>query len=526
MKRSWADPLLGLALLGGGLIGFLDRLAPGLLDGDAGLFQYTPSVMGVTYPTGYPIYLMLSRLWLILFPFGQTAWRMNLFSTVCAAFALPIIYDIGRRVWQNRLAGLTAVLIFATLRTYWRWATEAKIYTLNILLFAVVLWLAVWHETDSGQGWRRWLARNRFRLGAFVLGLQVGVHSTTVLLIPGIVLLFWLNSRRVGVEDANRPPNRSVKFQRLLQSIPFFIIPVASYLYIPLRAEWLLAKYGRETAIAKGFIADFYHSGLAGWLRYFTAADFTGGVVTNWGLVPSGLFTVYLPLLRIDFTWLGIALGFVGGLILAWYRPRFFWPLLLIYAAPIPFVITYGQGEQSAFLLTSDLAFAIFGGGLVFLIGSLRLPFVRLLAPAAVVLLGVFLFYPQLHYNLISHRRSLAIYDYWSDVLSHPLETNAGILATWGDLTSMWYMQHIEHDRPDLAGVYPPTEATAADWLAKGRTLYVAGPTLEDWPVGVNDRYQLVPWGRLVRVAPYDRDPRSLLPELSQPQTAVFDQKQ
>ena len=59
-----------------------------------------------------------------------------------------------------------------------------------------------------------------------------------------------------------------------------------------------------------------YHSGWSGWVRYFTAADFTGGVVTNWGLVPQQFVTVYVPILVNNLTSLGVILGLAGGLAL------------------------------------------------------------------------------------------------------------------------------------------------------------------------------------------------------------------
>ena len=143
MRTRWIDGLINLALFGGALAAYTSTLAPTVLDGDAALFQYTPQVLGVTYPTGYPVYLLLSKAWLSLFPFGEVAWRMNLFSALCASLTLPIFYGVSRRIWYSRPAALTSVLIYATLPTYWLWATETKIYTLNILLYSMVLWLAV-----------------------------------------------------------------------------------------------------------------------------------------------------------------------------------------------------------------------------------------------------------------------------------------------------------------------------------------------------------------------------------------------
>jgi hypothetical protein len=85
-------------------------------------------------------------------------------------------------------------------------------------------------------------------------------------------------------------------------------------------------------------------------------------------------------------------------------------------------------------------------------------------------------------------------------------------------------MQHAEGRRPDLRGLYPPTEAVVQAYLKQGKALYIAGP-LQSWVNGIQDRYQLLPWGRLVRLAPQAADPETLLPKLPHQSEAIFDNK-
>jgi hypothetical protein len=86
-------------------------------------------------------------------------------------------------------------------------------------------------------------------------------------------------------------------------------------------------------------------------------------------------------------------------------------------------------------------------------------------------------------------------------------------------------MQHVEGRRPDLRGLYPPTLTTVTNYLSRGDHLYIAGPSSKDWAAGIAASYQLLPWGRLVRLAPKDVNPQTLLPALSHRHTAVFDHK-
>jgi hypothetical protein len=534
------DRVIGLLLFVSGLYAYTSTLAPTVLEGDAALFQYTPYVLGVTYPTGYPLYILLGKLWVTIFPFGEIAWRMNLFSTLCSATALPLVYGAVRRLLvrpefspfsperpgAERWAALVAVLTFATLPTFWRWSTETKIYALNILLFSAVLYTLAC------------LTIKYFTLPALLLGLQLTVHSTTVLLIPGWLLLVWLNRREYVRHKKS-----------LISNLLYLILPGLLYFYIPLRAEWLIAQYGYTEAIRHGLLADFYHSGLSGWVRYFTAADFTGGVVTNWGLVLGQFLTVYLPLLIDEMTVWGTILGLSGGLGLALRRPRLFWPLFLLYAMPIPFVLTYGQGEQSAFLLPSYLIFSIFigyaltlGAQLIivvtlyvfrFFAGATSKRFYPPVAAGNLVSLFLFLgfipllFLPHLRYNVnwLQAKWDRSSFDYWADALAHPLPSGATLLAQWGDLTSFWYMQYAENRRPDLRGLYPPTEPVVTNYLRDGGNLFIAGPSSKVWVKGIEAQYQFLPWGRLVRIAPKAVTPQTLLPQLPQPSEAIFDNK-
>src|SRR5581483_9942539 len=75
-----------LGLLAFGL--YAATLAPDVLEGDSGEFQYVTYTLGVPHATGYPLYALTGWLWSHLLPLGSVAWRVNLYSAAAGAAAV------------------------------------------------------------------------------------------------------------------------------------------------------------------------------------------------------------------------------------------------------------------------------------------------------------------------------------------------------------------------------------------------------------------------------------------------------
>src|SRR5438876_2633264 len=71
---------------------------PTIYVGDSGELVTAVHLLGIPHPTGYPLYVLLGKLWTLLLPAGSIAWRMSLFSAGCAAAACGALYVLARRV--------------------------------------------------------------------------------------------------------------------------------------------------------------------------------------------------------------------------------------------------------------------------------------------------------------------------------------------------------------------------------------------------------------------------------------------
>ncbi|HWI45942.1 MAG TPA: DUF2723 domain-containing protein [Rubrobacter sp.] len=215
------------ALLGGAVaifvgILYIGTLAPTVLPYgtpdtlDSPMLQTEVTVLGVGHPTGYPTYMMLTHLFTYL-PIGDPAYRVNLASAVYGVAAVFAVYLAGLRLGGRAVAAAAGALAFGLSGTFWSQAVIAEVYTLEALLVAlVILFLLAWR--DRGDG--RYLL-----LCAFVIGLSLTHHLTSVLLVPAALVFVFLTDRRV--------------FSRtglMLKSLGFFLLGLIPLLYLPIRA--------------------------------------------------------------------------------------------------------------------------------------------------------------------------------------------------------------------------------------------------------------------------------------------------
>src|SRR5918998_1261830 len=220
--RRWAPALLGGAVAIFTGILYLGTLAPTVLPYstpdtlDSPMLQAEVSVLGVGHPTGYPTYMMLTHLFTYL-PFGDLAYRVNLASAVYAALAVLVLYLAGLRLGGKSVAAASGALAFGLSGTFWGQAVIAEVYTFEALLVSlVILFVLLWRDRRDD----RYLL-----LTAFLVGLCLTHHLTSVLLVPAALAFVFLTDKRV--------------FSRtglMLKSLGLFSIGLLPLLYLPVRA--------------------------------------------------------------------------------------------------------------------------------------------------------------------------------------------------------------------------------------------------------------------------------------------------
>lgn len=404
--------------------------APGVLDGDSGEFQTNIYLLGVSH-TGYPLYFLLAKLWTLLMPVGNIAYRANVFSSLFGALTLVLIYGFMRTLTRLRLVALLTAILFGVSRVQWAQAVIPDVYTLNSFFFVLVLWLAILWRIERVPLWTVALA----------YGLSLTHHRTMILIAPALaIFVLWTGKRAI------------FKPRILLTTFAALFLPLLLYVYIPLRGPSDIGvEYHPGNSVNILALNAFYD------LR-FGPPGFLWDRFTH----------TYLGLLIEQFTLPGFVLGLFGVAALAFKRiPHGFPPglgarelLLLVGLAHIGetvFAICFWVFDSEIFFIPSYLSFLFFIGiGAAILCDQiLSRPAIRAwrragYALAALALLGVCIYLVRTNLTRVDQSGNDSADTRWREILALPLEQNATLVGPWQDLTPLEYYQNVENVRPDL----------------------------------------------------------------------------
>ncbi len=244
----WSPLLCGIAAFSLYVFCLAPSVATG---GDCGELISAAYRIGVAHPSGYALYCLLTKIFATIFPFGEVAWRFNLFSALCGAGAVGIIAYLLPRFFLSRasiepnavsagstpkaniFAASTAALLLAGFIFFGAQSLIAEVYAPTGLAVALLFWCAAaWNET------RNFAALCALALG---LGLALNLHLSTIFLWPALLIFFaWHYKRTRTTERAQSTPGQRLVSKRIIsQSVLAtlcFLLGLSTSLYLPLRA--------------------------------------------------------------------------------------------------------------------------------------------------------------------------------------------------------------------------------------------------------------------------------------------------
>ena len=217
------------------LVLYVPTLMPGVGFWDTAEFQTVGPVLGIAHPTGFPSYVLLT--WaasILLSPFGDTAYRINLLSAILVAGGAAFVAATVHRLARRAVPPVAAGLLLAVAPITWWTAERADPHAFHLFLAALLLYLLVaWaqrvREVGAAADEPGDRTADRLLLAASaVFAVALGNHALTVLLAPGILVLL------LAVQ-----PGLFTRRLRLVAACAGLIVglTVVLYAYIPIRAS-------------------------------------------------------------------------------------------------------------------------------------------------------------------------------------------------------------------------------------------------------------------------------------------------
>lgn len=425
------------------LMVYLTSMAPGLtwanFGSDGGDLIAAAATGGVAHPTGYPVYLLIARLFQWM-PIGSLAYRTNLLSAFAAVFAALLVYGMVTRSLSERnwLAGLISAYAFGLAPLLWSQAVITEVYALHALFVALILYVAAVplsltsKQQDCAQG--------------LIFGLAMGNHVTTILLLP--VILFSTISQRD--DPAQKIIQWKVDFYSLARRLSWMGAGLLVYLTLPLRSlSHPQVNWGNPLTL-DGF----------GWLVSGKLYQDQLFVLTFSSALERSRAAA--SLLIEQFGVLGLTIGLIG-LIVFYNSSRLYRNTIWTVIAFSVFAVVYDTSDSFLYLIPAFLCFAIWIGlGLNGLMDMTAQRFPK--AGSAIGLMFILYLFvlAGTHWPQVDASHDARAERFGRQVLTQS-PANAIVFAKGDEaIFTMWYFHYALGERPDL--VIVATDLLHFDW--------------------------------------------------------------
>ncbi|MCK5740873.1 MAG: DUF2723 domain-containing protein [Chlorobi bacterium] len=433
--------------------------APGLMYTDSGELAAVCSTLGVAHPTGYPLFTILGHLWTLLpLPFS-TIFSLNLFAATVTALSSVVFFNmmylifsmirsltvgskskpkdkkkkkvqtVTDRYKDSNLLIMSAAtaLMYSFALTVWQQATALEVYSLHLLMIHLVLYMTVKGLSEPAE-------KKYFVLTAFLLGASFSNHMTTILLVPGLLFIFF--ARPFDKTDEKMFSADRFKFAAFLL-IPF-IIGLSFYLYLPLRsASGPEFNWGE---VSRGWDKFLYHiQGKQYQIWMFSDSDIWK---TN--------LQKFFELLPAQTAFIGIPAALWGIIKLFKTSKSFAMALLIFIVSCLSYSVNYSIHDIDSYFLTAFSMIIILAGIGFYYIFEKSAKFIPLMFALPLIAL-------IMNYSVADLSDNRIVPEY-TETLFDNLDENALIISSQWDYacSAFWYKQSVENYRPDIVLIEQP----------------------------------------------------------------------
>ncbi len=422
------------------LFSYIVTLSPDVLPGDSGEFQALIPIGGVLHSSGYPLYLLTGKLFTLILPLGNYAWRLNLLSAVFSALMAAAIAAMLSECGFSKVFSSSGGILLALSPMLWRQSIIAEVYALSALLLSL-LWLFGCKSREK---------KNLIPVLSLVAGLSLTHHLILVAAIPWPFLIL---------------KRRGYTARMKLISILTFLSPLLLYAVIPLNAARWFRRFpgtllGFPEAVVRGYVSPAW---MGGFWKYVIAYNYTSP--SNFSRLPSAKTIASMSMhwitnISAEYSAVGLALALLGTVWL--YKKRsplltFTVPTFLAVSA-FSSLYSWRYHEETGFLVIAVLSAGIWIASGIEALWQETHGWKRVV-PALLAL-------AILTWEIRAFQNSPAYWTEnpgnghtprrWAEAALVEAEPNSVIFGSWGLITPLRYLQFVEHQREDVVVVHAP----------------------------------------------------------------------
>ncbi|MBN1218308.1 MAG: DUF2723 domain-containing protein [Anaerolineae bacterium] len=468
---------------------YLATLSPGVVGGDAGEHQFAVPLLGIPHATGYPLYVLVGKLWTMLIPLDSMAWRMNLFSAVSGAVAAALTALVVLRLTEDDIQNTKhtpwagAVIAGMTLAcglTLWQWSIIAGVRSVNVLFFALMTLLAIIWQQQMEQGNPR-AAERTLRWLALTVGLSLAHHRTTLFYLPPLIgWIGWHDRQLMG-----QP-------KRLLSLLALAMAPLSLYAFIYFRG---ISQPPYSHEIITDLKSFWFLVGASDSSDLFLSID------PNF--LPARLFFIWRDVLA-QLSWPGVILAVIGVFFLLWRKTKYFlftgFLVLLLFLFVLDFEVVKLTEAPTWYLMPAYFVLAVWVGVGVYAISRITHYVLHFSSNSTLIDLAIALLFISLLMTTLAwpnwqriSTAAVAPLDEWRQLLrgrqaerlvesSMPyVKPGSLILGDWEQYTPFMYYQLINGWRSDVEPRLPldrwPEQVAGA--RTRGQPVYFARKTTD-----------------------------------------------
>ncbi len=160
---------------------YLKTAPSSLAPGDPGELITAAYTLGIAHPPGYPLYVLLNKVFTCIFPIGNIAFRVNILTILFSILGLTVFYFTINAYFNSIIISIFSVSFLAFSQTLWAQSLIGEVYSLTFLFFCILLYLEL-NKPDS-------------LLIYYIYGLSITIHHTMLIFMPFLLFKIWKEKR-------------------------------------------------------------------------------------------------------------------------------------------------------------------------------------------------------------------------------------------------------------------------------------------------------------------------------------------